>query len=286
MPRTRQSLIRAGVLGILIAALAGGAATPAFAFGPADGTVTPTTSGENPLTTVAAVCPAPSDTVTLSWTGIQSGAPVSYGPTPQVLDGAGEYSDGYFLESFFDRDTDATLTIECFDGVTSLGTDATLYHLPTTGATSATAASLGINQDIVATGNCGTATSIDALNVYAYQLPANTLIAGFPITVPYTNAANFAVTVGTGTALGVPVGDSVRVSVLCHATAPTAHTTSSRVSTTLMTLAVAPAGPAGSAAGNSLAATGTDLTLTALTAGVLFACAAALLLLRRRRVAR
>ena len=281
MRRTRQTLVRIAAVGVLVSALAVGAATPALAFGPAEITITPTTTGEDPLTTVAIVCPSPSDTATLSWSGTDGGAPASYGPTTEVLDGAGEFSADYAFESFFDRDTDATLSIECFDGVTSTGTDSAAYHLQTTGAVSAAAASLGVNQDLVVTGNCGTAASIDSISVYAYRQPANTLLSGFPMVVPYANASDYAVNLGSGDTLGVPVGDSIRVSVICHSTAPAPHNTSSRIGTTLMTAAVTL--PAPPASGSALAATGADPTVSTMAAGLLVLTGAALLLIRRRR---
>ena len=284
MPRTSKFLIHVAAVGVLTSALGLAAVTPAFAFGPAEITITPTTTGENPLVTVSIVCPSPSDTASLSWSGTDGGVPASYGPTTEVLDGAGEFSAGYFFESLFDRDTDATLSIECFDGVTSTGTDSATYHLQTTGAVSATPASLAVNQDLVVTGNCGTAVSIDSISVYAFLQPGNTLIAGFPHVVPYTNASNYSVSVGSGTALGVPVGGSIRVSVLCQSTAPATHVTSSRLSTTLMTVAVTPpAPPASAASGSALAATGTELIAPTAAAGLLVIVGAVLVFVRRRR---
>jgi hypothetical protein len=283
VPRTRKPLVRLASVGILASALAFAAATPAFAFGPADVTVTPSTTGEDPLTTVAIVCPSPSDTVTSTWSGTDSGAPISYGGAPDPLDAAGEFSDDYYFESFFDRDTDATLSIECFDGATSTGTDSVVYHLPTTGAVAFAAASRGVNQDLVVTGNCGTAVSIDAIVLNAYQEPADTLIAGFPMTVPYTNAADFSVVVGTGNSLAVPVGDSIDVSVACRSTAPTSHGTSNRITSTLMTAAVT--APPAAAPGSGLAATGVDLGMPIIAASVLVVTGAGLLLVRRRRAA-
>jgi hypothetical protein len=276
--RTRKHLIRFAAVGLLVSALAFAGATPALAFGPADVTVTPSTTGENPLTTVAVVCPSPADTMTLSWTGTLSGAPASYGGGSQALDGAGEFSADYYFESFFDRDTDATLSLECFDGVTSLGTDVTVYHLPTTGAVSSTPASRAANADLIATGNCGTAASIVSVSTYAYTQPGAVLIAGFPVTTAYTGVGNYSINLGTPASLGVSAGTSVLVQVICTSSAPTSLTTSIRSSTTLVSAAVAaPAAPA-------LAASGSDTALPLGLGAALLAAGGVLLLARRRRI--
>lgn len=278
MPRTRSTLVRIAAIAAVSAGLIFGSATAASAFGPADITVTPETTGENQSTALSVVCPLTSVSARLTWTGIDGGAPIVYGPFSTPLDVAGELTETYFLEGFFDRDTDATFALECLDaGALVTGTDSTVHHLPTTGAVSSAAASRPVNQDIVVTGNCGTAVSITSLTISAYQEPADTLIAGFPIVVPYTNAADYSVNLGTGTALGVPVDDTVLVSVQCQSSAPATHFTSNRITLTLMAAAVAAAAPA-------LAATGVDATGTLIAAGSLAALGGALLLMRRRAV--
>ena len=282
MPSTRNSLVRLAIVGALASAMALAAATPALAFGPADVTVTPSTTGENPLTTIAVVCPSPSDTMTLTWTGTDGGAPAAYGGSPEALDvGTGEFSDDYFLESFFDRDTDATFTLECFDGVTSTGTDSIVYHLPATGAASSTPASLAANANLIATGNCGTATSIVSVSTYAYTQPGSVLISGFPVTTAYNGVGNYSLNLGTPASLGVSAGTSVLVQVLCTSSAPSSHTTSVRSSTTVVSAAaVAPAAPAPSL----LPAAGSDSALPLTLGAALVVAGGAILLVRRRRI--
>lgn len=278
MPRTRRSFVRIAAIAAVSAGLLFGSATAASAFGPTDITVTPETTGEDQLTTVAVVCPVSSVSARFTWTGTDAGAPVVFGPFSLPLDGVGEVTEAYYLEGYFDRDTDATFAVECLDaGLVVMGTDSTVYHLPTTGAVSNAAASRPVNQDIVVTGNCGTAASITSLTISAYQEPADTLIPGFPIVVPYTNAADYSVNLGTGTALGVPVGDTVLVSVLCQSSAPATHFTSNRITLTLMADAVTAAAPA-------LAATGVNPVGGLIAAGGLAAVGGALLLMRRRAV--
>lgn len=284
MPRTRQTLVRLAAVGVLASALAFAGAAPAFAFGPAEVTLTPTTTGEDQLTTLAVVCPATSDRVAITWTGTDGGSPTVYGPFTEFLDVSGEYADDYYFETFFDRDTDVTVDITCLDTVTPTGTDSAVFHLPTTGAVHSAPASRGINQDITVTGNCGTSTSIDSIRVEAYLVSPSTLLAGYPIVVPYTNAADYSINVGSGDSLSVAEGDSIDVYVVCHSTAPAPHNVSNRVSRTLMTAAViAPA-----AGGSALAATGIELSAPLGAAAALVAAGVALLLIRRnrRRVAR
>ncbi len=277
MPRTRRSLVRIAAIAAVSAALALGSATAASAFGPADITVTPSTTGENPLTAISVVCPATSVTAVITWTGTQGGAPIVYGPSPEALDGAGEFSDDYFLESFFDRDTDATFSVDCRDAVpASTGTDSIVYHLPTTGATSTAPATLAANAALVVAGNCGTAVSIVSLDVYAYQQPGSILLSGFPQNIAYTNAANYSVNLGTPASLGLPVGSSVLVQVLCNSSAPSTHRTSLRSTTTAVTAAAA--APAGAA----LPAAGADSAVPLGLAAALLGGGAVLLLARRR----
>jgi LPXTG-motif cell wall-anchored protein len=279
VPRTRQSLVRFAAVGVLASALAFGAASPALAFGPADVTLTPTTTGEDQLTTLAVVCPAPSDSVDITWTGTDGGVATVYGPFNELLDASGEYADDYYFETFFDRDTDVTVDITCLDAGTPSGTDSAVFHLPTTGAVHTGPASRGINQDITVTGNCGTSANIDSIRVEAYRVSTDTVLAGFPSVVPYTNAADYSITVGSGNSLGVVQGDSIDVYVVCHSTDPAPHNVSNRVNRTLMLAAVvAPA-----AGGAALAATGTDLTVPLIAATALVAAGAALLLIRRNR---
>ena len=259
MSRTSR-FARLGAVAVAVAALSLGMAAPAFAFGPVDITITPSTTGENPLTEIATVCPVGTVSATLFWSGTQAGAPKTYGPSPLVLDGVGESADDYFLESFFDRDTDATITVDCLDAVNaSIGTDNALYHLPTTNAVSSTPATLAANADLVAAGNCGTAASIVSVTTYAYTQPGSVLIAGFPITTPYTGVGNYSLNLGTPASLGVSTGTSVLVQVLCTSSAPSTHTTSNRTSTTVVTAAVsAPAAITPAAVTPGLAATGSD----------------------------
>lgn len=277
MPRTRRSLVRIAAIAAVSAALALGSATAASAFGPADITVTPSTTGENQLTAVAVVCPVTSVTALITWTGTDGGAPIVYGPTPSALDAAGEFSDNYFLESFFDRDTDATFALDCRDaGNVSTGTDSIVYHLPTTLATSSAPASLAANANIVATGNCGTAVGINSIDVYVYRQPGNTLLTG-PVNIAFLNVVNYNVNVGTATSLGVPAGDSVFVQVFCNTTNPAPHVTSVRATTTAITAAVvAPAA--------GLADSGVEPAGLVTAAGALLVGAALLLVWRRRLV--
>ncbi len=278
MPRTRYSLLRATAVAAAALALALSGASAASAFGPVDVTITPSTTGENPLTNVAYICPATSVSAVATWTGTQGGAPYVLGPSPLALV-AGEFDDDYYLESYFDRDTDVTFSVDCSDaGSLVTGSDSTVYHVPTINAASSAPASLAANADLVVTGNCGTAVSIDSLTVYAYQQPGNILIATFPHFVAYNNVGNYTINLGTPTALAVPVGDSVQAQVICHSTAPAPHNTSLRsTSTTVAAAALAPAAglpnsgvePAGAIAGS----------------GVLLLAGAVLLLVRRSRLA-
>jgi len=272
-------LARLGAIALAVAALSIGTAAPALAFGPADITITPSTTGENPLTEIATVCPTGTVSATLFWTGTQAGAPKTYGPSPLVLDIVGESSDDYFLESFFDRDTDATIAVNCLDaGNASIGSDSALYHLPTTGAVSSTPATLAANADLVATGNCGTATSIVSVSTYLYTQPGSVLVAGFPVTTAYNGVGNYSVNLGTPASHSVSAGTSVLVQVLCTSSAPSSHTTSARSSTTAVTAAVvAPA-----AVTPALAATGFESALP-LGLGAVLAAGGVLLFARRRR---
>lgn len=282
MPRTRHSLARLALIGALASALALGAAVPAFAFGPATITITPSTTGEDPLTSVGAVCPSPSDSVTITWTGTHSGSPVVLGPTSYVLDGAGEFLSNYYMESFFDRDTDATFSMECFNGAVSTGTDSTVYHLPTTGAVSSAPASLGVNQDLIVTGNCGSTVSVVSIEISAYRASDDSLLSGFPFGVAYTNAADYSVSIGSGTTFSVPETDSITVSIQCRTSAPALHTASNRVTSTLMTAAVT-APPAAAPGAGALASTGTEITAPIAAGGALVIAGALLMLVRRRR---
>lgn len=279
MSRTSR-FARLGAVAIAVAALTVVTAAPALAFGPADITITPSTTGENPLTEIATVCPVGTVSATLTWTGTQSGAPRTYGPSPLVLDGVGESSDDYYLESFFDRDTDATIALDCLDaGNATIGADSALYHLPTTNAASSTPATLAANADLVAAGNCGTATSIVSVSTYAYTQPGSVLIAGFPVTTAYNGVGNYSVNLGTPASLGVSSGTSVLVQVLCTSTAPATHTTSVRNSTTVVTAAIA----APAAVTPALASTGFDSALPLAIGSALLAAGAVLLVVRRRR---
>lgn len=259
-----------------------GAAAPAFAFGPADITVTPQATGEDPLTTLAVVCPATSTSVSVTWTGADGGAPVTYGPSSETLDGVGEWSNNYYLESFFDRDTDATFTIDCLDAaLASTGTDSVVYHLPTTGAVSSTPATLAANADLVATGNCGTATGVFQLSVEVYDMSGPTSAYG-PTTIAYTGPANYSVNVGTPASLGLAAGDTARFYVNCGSNTGSVHTSSIRFTeTAILAAAVTPAATAGPA----LAATGSESVLPLAAGGGLLLLGAAVLILRRRREA-
>ena len=279
MSRTSR-LARVGAIAFAVIALSIGTAAPALAFGPADITVTPSTTGEDPLTAIATVCPVGTVSATMTWTGTESGAPVGYGPFPVVLDVAGESTDDYYLESFFDRDTDATFALNCLDaGSASIGTDSVVYHLPTTNAVSSTPATLAANADLVAAGNCGTASSIVSVSTYAYTQPGSVLITGFPVTTAYSGVGNYGVNLGTPTSLGVSAGTSVLVQVLCNSSDPSFHSTSVRNSTTAVTAAVA----APAAVTPALAATGFDSALPLGLGAALLAAGAVLLLARRRR---
>lgn len=279
MSRTSHAA-RFGAIAFAAVALAVSSASPALAFGPADISIYPGTTGENPLTTVAVICPATSTTFSSTWTGTQNGSPnvLSVGATS--LDVNGEWEDTYYLESFFDRDSDVTFALDCFDaGLASTGSDSTLYRLPTTGAASSAPASRAANAALVVTGDCGTAASITSLTVYAYQQPGAVLLAGFPQTVPYTNAADYSLDLGTPTSLGLVSGDTTLVQVLCNSSAPSAHTTSVRGTTTVITAAVV------AAAAPALAATGSDPTGSLLSAGALVLAGGALAFSRRRKTA-
>jgi hypothetical protein len=284
VPRTRRSfvntvvVVRLAAVGVLASALAFAGSSAAFAFGPAEVTLTPTTTGEGQLATLAVVCPSPSDSVDITWTGTKNSAPIVYGPFSETL-AVGEFSNDYYFDSFFDLDTDATIDITCLDTVTPTGTDSLVYHVPTTGAAHSAPASRGVNQDITVTGNCGTSTNIDSITVTAYLVSTSAVLTGYPTVVPYTNAANYSLNIGSGDSLGAPVADSVDVYVACHSTAPAPHNVSNRSSRTLMTAAVvAPA-----AGGSALAATGSDLSAPLVSAAALLVAGAVLLVMRRSR---
>lgn len=280
-----KRLPRLAVVLIAAAALTVGIASPAAAFGPPSITVTPTTTGEGSLAVTAVECPVTSTDAAVTWTGTFNGAPRVLGPTSQALDVNGQWSDTFFLDSFFDRGTVVTFTVACSAAGVPTGDNTaapTLYTIPDTGAVTSTPASSAIDADFAATGNCGSAPAVDGLLVRVFDSTGNTQI-GSTINAAYAGGT-YSVSVGSGTSLGLAVGDSVQVQVLCTSTTPSTHTTSGRISITAFTAAVVPpVTPAVTpAAVSNLAAAGTDSLLPLGGAVAILIAGVALVVLRRR----